>query len=56
MPSIIEREVCEIFKVQVLGQIPEIKQRFYAISVQRKVKHPAVAAICDSAREKIFHA
>lgn len=54
MPSIIEQEVCNAFNVEVLGTISQIKQRFYAISAERKVKHPAVAAICDTARDKIF--
>lgn len=55
MPTIIEQEVCSTFDVQVIGKIPTIKQRFYAISAERKIKHPAVAAICDAARDKIFH-
>lgn len=55
MPSIIEQEVCRAFNVEVLGTISQVKQRFYAISAERKVKHPAVAAICDTARDKIFH-
>ncbi|MFQ3237045.1 MAG: LysR family transcriptional activator of nhaA [Paraglaciecola sp.] len=55
LPSIIERQVCDTFQVQALGQLPKIKQRFYAISAERRVRHPAVAAICDTARDKIFH-
>lgn len=54
MPSIIEKEICETFKVQVIGRTDEIKQPFYAISAERKVKHPAVAAICNTARDIIF--
>lgn len=55
MPTIIEHEVCQTFDVEVVGRIEEVKQRFYAISAERKVKHPAVAAICDTARDVIFH-
>ena len=54
MPSIIAEEVCENFQVREIGRLDEIKQRFYAISPERKVKHPAVAAICDTARGEIF--
>ncbi|WP_100640926.1 transcriptional activator NhaR [Alteromonas facilis] len=54
MPTVIEEEVCEQFKVEVIGRTDEIKQRFYAISSERKVTHPAVAAICDKARDIIF--
>jgi len=31
-----------------------VQEQFYAISVERKVKHPAVVAIADAAREKLF--
>ena len=31
-----------------------IRQRFFAISVERKIKNPAVIAICEIARKKIF--
>lgn len=54
MSSTIEEEVCKNFNVRVVGRVTEIKQKFYAISAERKVKHPAVAAICDSARSALF--
>ena len=31
-----------------------VRQQFYALSVERKIKHPAVVAICKSARQDIF--
>lgn len=55
MPSIISDHVCDNYNVREIGQVPEITQKFYAISPERKVKHPAAAAICDTARRKIFH-
>jgi len=54
MPTIIEQEVCESFKVNIVGRMSDIKQKFYAISAERKVTHPAVAAVCNSARDVIF--
>jgi LysR family transcriptional regulator, transcriptional activator of nhaA len=36
------------------GRIPSIRERFYAISVERKLKHPAVVAITAAARKKLF--
>ena len=53
-PNAIEKEVREHYKVVVLGQIDSIVERFYAISVERKLKHPAVVAISDTARNKLF--
>ena len=54
MSSAIEDEVCNNFNVRVIGRIEDVKQKYYAISAERKVKHPAVAAICDSARSELF--
>lgn len=54
MPSIIEEEVKSGFGLQVIGRSDTLKQKFYAISSERKVTHPAVAAICNTARDKIF--
>jgi LysR family transcriptional regulator, transcriptional activator of nhaA len=53
-PSAIEREVREHYKVSVVGRPESIVESFYAISVERKLKHPAVVAISDAARDKLF--
>ncbi len=54
-PSVIEKEVCRQYSVKVVGRIDDVRERFYAISVERRLKHPAVVAVCESAREKLFH-
>ena len=54
MPTIIEKEVSHAYNVEVIGRLTDIKQKFYAISAERKVTHPAVAAVCNSARDVIF--
>jgi LysR family transcriptional activator of nhaA len=53
-PAVIESEICKQYGLRVVGRTDEIRERFYAISVERKLKHPAVVAICDAAREKLF--
>ena len=53
-PSIIESEIRRQFRVQRIGQTEDIRERFYAITVERKLKHPAVVAISESARRKLF--
>ena len=35
-------------------QFDELRERFYAISVERRIKHPAVAAISAAARDELF--
>jgi len=49
-PSAIEVEICRQYGVQVVGRIDEVKESFYAISVERRLKHPAVVAISNAAR------
>jgi LysR family transcriptional activator of nhaA len=53
-PDVIDNEVRRRHKVQVIGRTKEVVQRFYAISVERKIRHPAVVAICDQARRHLF--
>ena len=53
-PSPITREVCRQFGVRSLGTLEAVRQRFYAITVDRKLKHPAVIAICEAARRDLF--
>jgi len=50
----VEREARRWYRVQLVGRIDSIRERFYAISVERKIKHPAVVAITQAAREKLF--
>ncbi|MGA2477130.1 MAG: transcriptional activator NhaR [Spirochaetia bacterium] len=49
-PSPITQEVEQQYKVAAVGVVPGVRERLYAISVQRRIDHPAVAAICDAAR------
>jgi LysR family transcriptional activator of nhaA len=37
-----------------IGVVPTIRNRFYAVSIERKVRHPAVLAICETARNTLF--
>lgn len=52
--DVIEKEVRRQYGVRIIGRLESVRERFYAISVERKVKHPAVVAIADAAREKLF--
>ncbi|MCK5666107.1 MAG: LysR family transcriptional regulator, partial [Thiotrichaceae bacterium] len=53
-PSAIEAEVELQYHAICIGRIKEVKERFYAISVERKVLHPVVAEIMETARESLF--
>lgn len=54
VPSAIEKTVCKQYGVVVVGRIAEVKERFYAISPERRLRNPAVLRITEGAREKLF--
>lgn len=53
-PSVVEAEVTAQYGVETIGRSDEVKERFYAISAERRLKHPAVVAISDAARHDLF--
>jgi LysR family transcriptional activator of nhaA len=53
-PTSVEAEVQRQYAVETIGQIDAVQERFYAITMRRKLKHPAVTAILDNARQNLF--
>lgn len=53
-PTAIESEVVRQYGVQVVGRVSSIRERYYAISVERRVKHPGVIAITTAAKRDVF--
>ncbi len=53
-PTVIENEVTRQYKVEIVGRSENVREQFYAISAERKLKHPAVIAIRDTARQQVF--
>ncbi len=53
-PTIIETEVRRQYQVDVVGRTVDVKEKFYAISVERILKNPAIAAISSTAKKNIF--
>jgi LysR family transcriptional regulator, transcriptional activator of nhaA len=53
-PTVIEREIRAHYSVVVVGRAEELRERFYAITVERRIKHPAVMRISEGARSKLF--
>ena len=52
-PSVIEEEVQRAYRVGVIGRADKLRERFYAISVEKRMQHPAVVAISKSARQSM---
>jgi LysR family transcriptional activator of nhaA len=50
-PTVMEQEIEAQFGVQVIGRTTEVVEEFYAISIERRITHPCVAAITQSARD-----
>jgi len=53
-PTPIAEEVIKQYGVVSIGQTDDVREQFYGISVERKISHPAVAAITETAREWLF--
>ena len=53
-PSIIEASVRSQYGVSIVGRLDKVRERFYAISAERRLKHPGVIAITESARRELF--
>jgi LysR family transcriptional activator of nhaA len=52
-PTTIEAEVCRHYRVKVIGRLPDVRERYYAVSIERKIRHAAVKALTSSAREAL---
>lgn len=55
-PTVVEDETMAQYGVQVIGRTDDLVEDFYAISVERRITHPGVAAITEAARSELFSA
>jgi LysR family transcriptional activator of nhaA len=53
-PSVVETQIRRQYHVRVVGRLPDVRERFYAISAERKLAHPAVLALTEAARTRLF--
>lgn len=53
-PSAIQAEICETYRAKLIGRTEEVVERFYAITVERRIKHPAVRLISENAKARLF--
>ena len=54
VPMVLEHQFRRQLGVARIGVAVGARSHFYAISVERRIKHAAVVAICDTARREIF--
>ena len=55
-PSVLEAETARSTACGSSGAREELVEEFYAISVERRITHPCMAAITEAAREQLFGA
>lgn len=55
VPTVLEGEIRSQYGVRSIGRTDEVVEEFYAISVERRISHPCVAAITREARATLFH-
>jgi LysR family transcriptional activator of nhaA len=53
-PRVLEDEIKAQFGVHVVGRVDDIRQGFFAITVERRLRHPAVVAVVETARDALF--
>jgi LysR family transcriptional activator of nhaA len=49
-PTTIEAAIQREMGLKVIGRVREVRERFYAITLEENPKHPAVASICRSVK------
>ncbi len=54
VPTVIARLVARRYQLSAIGEVEGGRERFYAISIERKLVHPGVLAIRDAARHDLF--
>jgi LysR family transcriptional regulator, transcriptional activator of nhaA len=54
-PTVIEEEVAKRYDTVRVGRLDEVRERFFVISPEKRLRNPAVVAILEEARKKLFH-
>ena len=53
-PVVVGDEIRRVHGMHLVGRTDEVREHFYAITVERRITHPAVAAIAKAARDVIL--
>lgn len=56
VPSVTERETQRLYAARVVGRIESVRAQYFAISAERKLKHPGVVAIVEAAHREMLNA
>lgn len=53
-PALLAQEICARYGVHLAGQADSIRESFWLISAERRISHPAIRLLIDSARDALF--
>ncbi len=53
-PATLAAEIQRQYQVKRLGAAERVRERVYALTLDRRIRHPAVVAISESARSRVF--
>ncbi|MCX7897233.1 MAG: transcriptional activator NhaR [Rhodocyclaceae bacterium] len=53
-PSAIEETVIRQYEVALIGRIESVREQLYAITTERQLSHPLIAAVCRIAQRDMF--
>lgn len=54
VPAAIAAEVCAQLGVKEVGRTDALREQFWAITVERRLSHPATLAVIEAARDQLF--
>jgi LysR family transcriptional activator of nhaA len=53
VPSLVAAQIQREFDVSQIGVTSEVQERFYAITIEQRLKHSAVVAVCEAAKREL---
>jgi len=54
VPTAIHDDVRRQYSVKALGTLDGVRESYYAVTIERRLRHPAVLAISEAARNRLF--
>ena len=54
-PTVLRKEVEDQYNVNAIGEVSEVKEAFYAISVERRITNPITATVIEAANNILFN-
>jgi LysR family transcriptional activator of nhaA len=53
-PSAIAADVTRFYGVRMVGRIEAVRERYYVLTAERRLKHPGILAMTSAARDEVF--